>query len=197
MLEHLARPAICENNTNKICHARWDRDMPPKNKEQTDKNKEVDSMPELEELPTTDEEHQEMSVQNMVNSIEGHSHGHAIAKQPAESQEDIPEKNTVEMEEASKMMQNLCKPAKELRFWSWTGLGVDPVVQPLKCQFPRGIGRSQVPGRHQGLTNLARTEASRHGDRNKSDHVNGGTRRRHGAAQGGGRLGRVGEEGGG
>ncbi|KZV28750.1 receptor-like protein 12 [Dorcoceras hygrometricum] len=48
----------------------------------------------------------------------------------------------------------LCKPAKELRFWSWTKLGVDPSVQPLKCQFPRGIGRSQrldaikVPSEH-------------------------------------------------
>ncbi|KZV16844.1 hypothetical protein F511_38098 [Dorcoceras hygrometricum] len=44
-----------------------------------------------------------------------------------------------------------CKPAKELRFWSWTGLDADPAVQPLKCQFPRGIGRSQAPRRHQGL----------------------------------------------
>ncbi|KZV20921.1 putative disease resistance protein [Dorcoceras hygrometricum] len=32
---------------------------------------------------------------------------------------------------------------KELRFWSWTGLGIDPTVQLLKCQFPRGIGWSQ------------------------------------------------------
>ncbi|KZV22123.1 hypothetical protein F511_11651 [Dorcoceras hygrometricum] len=77
--------------------------MPPKRREQTDKNKEVDSMPELEELPA-DEEHREMSVQNMVDRIEGHYHGHAIAKQPAESHEEIPEKNTVEMEGASKMM---------------------------------------------------------------------------------------------
>ncbi|KZV39012.1 patatin-like protein 2 [Dorcoceras hygrometricum] len=77
--------------------------MPPKRREQTDKNKEVGSMPELEELPA-DEEHREMSVQNMVDRIEGHSHGHAITKQPAESHEEIPEKNTVEMEEASKMM---------------------------------------------------------------------------------------------
>ncbi|KZV26964.1 cleavage stimulation factor subunit 2-like [Dorcoceras hygrometricum] len=43
-----------------------------------------------------------------------------------------------------------CKPAKELRFWSWIGLGVDPIVQQLKCQFPHGIGRSQAPRRHQG-----------------------------------------------
>ncbi|KZV49177.1 hypothetical protein F511_04446 [Dorcoceras hygrometricum] len=48
----------------------------------------------------------------------------------------------------------------------------------------------------EGLTNSARTENSRHGDRNKSDHVIGGTRRRHGAAQGGGRRREVeGEEG--
>ncbi|KZV45936.1 hypothetical protein F511_32039 [Dorcoceras hygrometricum] len=72
-------------------------------REQSDKNKEVDIMPELEELPA-DEEHRVMSVQNMVDRIEGHSHGHAIAKQPAESHEEILEKNTVEMEEASKMM---------------------------------------------------------------------------------------------
>ncbi|KZV48765.1 hypothetical protein F511_17061 [Dorcoceras hygrometricum] len=78
--------------------------MPPTRKEQTDKNKEVDNIPELEEFPTTDEELQDMSVQNMVDSIEGHSHGHATAKHPVEPQEEIPEKNTVEMEEASKMM---------------------------------------------------------------------------------------------
>ncbi|KZV45521.1 hypothetical protein F511_26682 [Dorcoceras hygrometricum] len=48
-----------------------------------------------------------------------------------------------------------------------------------------------------GLKNSTRMESPLRGDRNKSDHVNGGTRRRHGAAQGGGRLGRVGEEGGG
>ncbi|KZV36295.1 hypothetical protein F511_18710 [Dorcoceras hygrometricum] len=77
--------------------------MPPKRRQQTDKNREVDSMPELEELPA-DEEHREMSVQNMVDRIEGHSHGHAIAKQPAESHEEIQEKNTVEMEEVYKMM---------------------------------------------------------------------------------------------
>ncbi|KZV21935.1 hypothetical protein F511_43202 [Dorcoceras hygrometricum] len=42
------------------------------------------------------------------------------------------------------------KPVKELRFWSWIGLGVDPAVQPLKWQFPRGIVQSQAPRRHQG-----------------------------------------------
>ncbi|KZV51313.1 hypothetical protein F511_07504 [Dorcoceras hygrometricum] len=45
-----------------------------------------------------------------------------------------------------------CKPANELRFWSWTGLAVDPAVQPLKCQFPHGIGRSQAPRRHQDIS---------------------------------------------
>ncbi|KZV20572.1 hypothetical protein F511_25088 [Dorcoceras hygrometricum] len=77
--------------------------MPPKRREQTDKNKEVDSMTELEELPA-DEEHQDMSVQNMVDRIEGQSHGHATAKQTVEPQEEVPEKNAVDMEEASKMM---------------------------------------------------------------------------------------------
>ncbi|KZV20955.1 hypothetical protein F511_39855 [Dorcoceras hygrometricum] len=42
-----------------------------------------------------------------------------------------------------------CKPLKELRFWSWTGLGIDPAVQQLKCQFLRGTGRSQAPKRQQ------------------------------------------------
>ncbi|KZV24931.1 hypothetical protein F511_28502 [Dorcoceras hygrometricum] len=77
--------------------------MPPKRREQTDRNKEVDSMPELEELPA-DEEHQEMSVQNLVDRIEGHSHGHTTAKQTVEPQEEVPEKNAVDIEEASKMM---------------------------------------------------------------------------------------------
>ncbi|KZV15519.1 GTP-binding protein-like (ISS) [Dorcoceras hygrometricum] len=37
---------------------------------------------------------------------------------------------------------------------SWTGLGVDPAVQPLKGQFPRGTGRSQVPRRQQVVSEL-------------------------------------------
>ncbi|KZV39211.1 putative inactive tRNA-specific adenosine deaminase-like protein 3 [Dorcoceras hygrometricum] len=45
----------------------------------------------------------------------------------------------------------LFKPTKELRFRSWTGLGVYPAVQPLKGQFPRGSGRSQAPSRQQGI----------------------------------------------
>ncbi|KZV50600.1 hypothetical protein F511_17187 [Dorcoceras hygrometricum] len=36
-----------------------------------------------------------------------------------------------------------------MRFRPWTGLGVDPAVQPLKGQFPRGTGRSQAPSRQQ------------------------------------------------
>ncbi|KZV41202.1 hypothetical protein F511_17161 [Dorcoceras hygrometricum] len=40
----------------------------------------------------------------MVDRIEGHPHGHAIAKQTAEPQDEILEKNVVDMEEASKMM---------------------------------------------------------------------------------------------
>ncbi|KZV30622.1 hypothetical protein F511_44174 [Dorcoceras hygrometricum] len=47
-----------------------------------------------------------------------------------------------------------CKLAKELRFWSWTRLGVDPADKPLKRQFPRRIGRSQEPRRHQGRARL-------------------------------------------
>ncbi|KZV38938.1 hypothetical protein F511_17014 [Dorcoceras hygrometricum] len=77
--------------------------MPPKRRDQTDKNKEVDNMPELEE-PPADEELQEVSVQNMVDHIEGHPHGHTIAKDNAEPQDEILEKNVVDMEEASKMM---------------------------------------------------------------------------------------------
>ncbi|KZV58833.1 hypothetical protein F511_18670 [Dorcoceras hygrometricum] len=45
-----------------------------------------------------------MSVQNIVDRIEGQSHGHATAKQTVEPQEEAPEKNTIDMEEASKMM---------------------------------------------------------------------------------------------
>ncbi|KZV45524.1 ubiquitin-like [Dorcoceras hygrometricum] len=74
--------------------------MQPRRKEPSDKNKEIDSMPELEELPTTDEDQQEISVQGMVDRIEGQSHGHTMAKQPAELQGDVPEKNVVDMEEA-------------------------------------------------------------------------------------------------
>ncbi|KZV28937.1 hypothetical protein F511_13732 [Dorcoceras hygrometricum] len=77
--------------------------MPPKRRDQTDKNKEVDNMPELEEL-AADEELQEVSVQNMVDSIEGHPHGRTIAKETAEPQDEILEKNVVDVEEASKMM---------------------------------------------------------------------------------------------
>ncbi|KZV34992.1 hypothetical protein F511_22934 [Dorcoceras hygrometricum] len=60
-------------------------------------------MPELEELPA-DEELQEVSVQNMVDRIEGHPHGRTIAKETAEPQDEILEKNVVDVEEASKMM---------------------------------------------------------------------------------------------
>ncbi|KZV22406.1 myosin-9-like [Dorcoceras hygrometricum] len=78
--------------------------MTSRRKEPSDKNKEIDSMPELEELQATDEDQQEISVQGMVDRIEGHSHGHTMAKQPAEPQEDILEKNVVDTEEASKVM---------------------------------------------------------------------------------------------
>ncbi|KZV37167.1 Beclin-1 [Dorcoceras hygrometricum] len=63
-------------------------------------------MPELEELPA-DEELQEVSVQNMVDRIEGHPHGHTIAKQTAEPQDEILEKNVVQMEEASKTAEGI------------------------------------------------------------------------------------------
>ncbi|KZV24606.1 BTB/POZ and TAZ domain-containing protein 4 [Dorcoceras hygrometricum] len=46
----------------------------------------------------------EVSVQEMVDRIEGHSHGHAMVKKTAEQDGDAPEKNDVSMEEASKMM---------------------------------------------------------------------------------------------
>ncbi|KZV31135.1 hypothetical protein F511_11848 [Dorcoceras hygrometricum] len=40
----------------------------------------------------------------MVDRIEGHSHGHATAKQSVEPHGEVPEKNAVDIEEASKMM---------------------------------------------------------------------------------------------
>ncbi|KZV51228.1 hypothetical protein F511_05885 [Dorcoceras hygrometricum] len=45
-----------------------------------------------------------MSVQNMVDRIEGQFHGPATAKQTVKPQGEVPEKNGVDMEEASKMM---------------------------------------------------------------------------------------------
>ncbi|KZV53199.1 hypothetical protein F511_27565 [Dorcoceras hygrometricum] len=40
----------------------------------------------------------------MVDRIEGHSHGHAMAKQTAEQHGDVREKHAVDMEDASKVM---------------------------------------------------------------------------------------------
>ncbi|KZV32282.1 hypothetical protein F511_18461 [Dorcoceras hygrometricum] len=53
------------------------------------------------------------------------------------------------------IMIRWCKPTKELRFRSWTGLGVAPAVQPLKGQFSRGTGRSQAPSRQQAGSGYA------------------------------------------
>ncbi|KZV18708.1 hypothetical protein F511_37454 [Dorcoceras hygrometricum] len=78
--------------------------MSPRRKEQSDKSNEIDSMPELEELLTSDEDQQEISVQGMVDRIEGHSHGHTVAKQPVEPHKYVPEKNVIDMEEASRVM---------------------------------------------------------------------------------------------
>ncbi|KZV48365.1 7-deoxyloganetic acid glucosyltransferase-like [Dorcoceras hygrometricum] len=78
--------------------------MPPRRKEHTDKNKEIDSMPELQELQATDEDQQEMTVQGMIDRIEGHYHGHATAKKPAELQGEVLEKIVMNMEEASRVM---------------------------------------------------------------------------------------------
>ncbi|KZT76262.1 hypothetical protein F511_46714 [Dorcoceras hygrometricum] len=102
--------------------------MPPKRREQTDKNKEVDSIPELEEL-LADEEHQEMSVQNMMDRIEGQSHGPATAKQSVEPQGEVPEKNAVDMEEASKMMAEGILAYVKAVAWK---KGTRPLIEEMK-----------------------------------------------------------------
>ncbi|KZV23738.1 (-)-alpha-terpineol synthase [Dorcoceras hygrometricum] len=63
--------------------------MPPRRKEPSDKEKEIDSIPELEELQAVDENQPEISVQGMVDRIEDHSHDQAVAKQPAEPQKAV------------------------------------------------------------------------------------------------------------
>ncbi|KZV34821.1 hypothetical protein F511_00723 [Dorcoceras hygrometricum] len=78
--------------------------MPPKRREQTDKNKEDDNMPELEELQAADDNQRRISVQGMVDRIEGQSHGQPVAKRPAVPHGHTPDKDVADLEEASKVM---------------------------------------------------------------------------------------------
>ncbi|KZV39632.1 putative tetraacyldisaccharide 4'-kinase, mitochondrial [Dorcoceras hygrometricum] len=78
--------------------------MPPKRREQTDKNKEDDNMPELEELQAADDNQRRISVQGMLDRIEGQSHGQPVAKRPAVPHEHTPDKDVADLEEASKVM---------------------------------------------------------------------------------------------
>ncbi|KZV58259.1 hypothetical protein F511_01110 [Dorcoceras hygrometricum] len=78
--------------------------MPLKRREQTDKNKEVDNMPELEEFQAADDNQRRISVQGMVDRIEGQSHGQPVAKRPAVPHGHTPDKDVADLEEASKVM---------------------------------------------------------------------------------------------
>ncbi|KZV48512.1 hypothetical protein F511_08411 [Dorcoceras hygrometricum] len=78
--------------------------MSPKRREQTDKNKEDDNMPELEELQAADDNQRIISVQGMVDRIEGQSHGQPVAKRPAVPHGHTPDKDVADLEEASKVM---------------------------------------------------------------------------------------------
>ncbi|KZV24537.1 hypothetical protein F511_41070 [Dorcoceras hygrometricum] len=78
--------------------------MPPKRREQTDKNKEDDNMPELEEFQAADDNQRRISVQGMVDRIEGQSHGQPVAKRPAVPHGHTPDKDVADLEEASKVM---------------------------------------------------------------------------------------------
>ncbi|KZV57089.1 receptor-like protein kinase [Dorcoceras hygrometricum] len=78
--------------------------MPPKRRDQIDKNKEDDNMPELEELQAADDNQRKISVQGMVDRIEGQSHGQPVAKRPAVPHGHTPGKDVVDLEEASKVM---------------------------------------------------------------------------------------------
>ncbi|KZV58356.1 hypothetical protein F511_32333 [Dorcoceras hygrometricum] len=78
--------------------------MPPKRREQTDKNKEDDNMPELEEIQAADDNQRRISVQGMVDRIEGQSHGQPVAKRPVVLHGHTPDKDVADLEEASKVM---------------------------------------------------------------------------------------------
>ncbi|KZV19998.1 hypothetical protein F511_26756 [Dorcoceras hygrometricum] len=78
--------------------------MPPKRREQTDKNKEDDNMPELEELQAADDNQRRISVQGMVDRIEGQSHGQRVAKRPVVPHGHTPDKDVADLEETSKVM---------------------------------------------------------------------------------------------
>ncbi|KZV57405.1 hypothetical protein F511_35155 [Dorcoceras hygrometricum] len=78
--------------------------MPPRRKEKSDENKEIDSKPELEEPQAADDNQQGIFVQGMVDCIEGQSHGQPVAKQPVVLHGHTPDKNVADLEEASKVM---------------------------------------------------------------------------------------------
>ncbi|KZV55722.1 hypothetical protein F511_12557 [Dorcoceras hygrometricum] len=61
-------------------------------------------MPELEELQAADDNQRRISVQDMVDRIEGQSHGQPVAKQPAVPHRHTPDKDVADLEEASKVM---------------------------------------------------------------------------------------------
>ncbi|KZV22806.1 hypothetical protein F511_41536 [Dorcoceras hygrometricum] len=61
-------------------------------------------MPELEELQAADDNQRRISVQGMVDRIEGQSHGQPVAKRPAVPHGHTPDKDVADLEEASKVM---------------------------------------------------------------------------------------------
>ncbi|KZV49649.1 hypothetical protein F511_29034 [Dorcoceras hygrometricum] len=79
-------------------------DTRPRRRERSDKNKETDAMPELEEFQAVDANQPQVSAQDMTERIESLPHGHVVIKQPAEPQEHATEKNVVDMQDTSKVM---------------------------------------------------------------------------------------------
>ncbi|KZV38473.1 hypothetical protein F511_34923 [Dorcoceras hygrometricum] len=61
-------------------------------------------MSELEELQATDDNQRRISVQGMVDRIEGQSHAQPVAKQPVVPHRHTPDKDVADLEEASKVM---------------------------------------------------------------------------------------------
>ncbi|KZV26073.1 hypothetical protein F511_13951 [Dorcoceras hygrometricum] len=61
-------------------------------------------MPELEELQAADDNQRRISVQGMVDRIEGQSHGQPVAKQHVVPHGHTPYKDVADLEETSKVM---------------------------------------------------------------------------------------------
>ncbi|KZV23010.1 hypothetical protein F511_33255 [Dorcoceras hygrometricum] len=93
--------------------------------------------------------------------------------------------------------ENQKLPRETFNTFKYNSININRVfIESLPCWRPRSESRHLRQPALEGLKNSAWMETPRRGDRNKSDHVDGGTRRRHGAAQGGGRRREVeGEEG--